>query len=89
MDIQEVAPPHRFMAPQEHSVNFAPRPGIQIDTQGVSPQDPRMFQTDRGSLDLSYRDNVMDRLLHVALTFPGGVGALPGHRASGAIATEK
>ena len=50
------------------------RPGIQVDTQGVSPQDPRMFQTNLGSLDLSYRENVMDRLLHVVLTFPVCLG---------------
>ena len=89
MDIQEVAQPHQFMAPLEHSTNFVPRPGIQVDTQGVSPQDPRIFQTNLGSLDLSYRENVMDRLLHVALTFPVCVGPLPKVPDSGELGTEK
>ena len=80
MDIQEVAQPHQFMALREHSTNFVPRPGI---------QDPRMFQTNLGSLDLFYRENVMDRLLHVALTFPVYVGPLPKVPDSGELATKK
>lgn len=66
-----------------------PRSSIQVHTQGVSPQDPRIFQTNLGSLDLSYRENVMDRLLHVALTFPVCVGPLPKVPDSGELATEK
>ena len=84
MDIQEVARPHQFMARY-----LVDRPGIQVDTQGVSPQDPRMFQTSLGSLDLSYRENVMDRLLHVVLTFPVCVGPLAKVPDSGELATEK
>ena len=83
MDIQEVARPHQFMARY-----LVDRPGIQVDTQDVSPQHPRMFQTNLGSLDLSYRENVMDRLLHVALTFPVCVGPLPKVPDSGELGTE-
>ena len=38
-----------------------PRSGIQVHTQGVSPHFPRNFQTDLGSLDLSYREIVMEQ----------------------------
>ena len=34
---------------------LAPRPCIQFESQGVSLQDPRIFQKDLGSLDFSYR----------------------------------
>ena len=34
---------------------------IQVHTQGVSSQDTTIFQTDLGSLDLSYREIVMEQ----------------------------
>ena len=34
---------------------------MQVQTHSVYPQDPRIFQTDLGSLDLSYREIVMEQ----------------------------
>ena len=53
------------------------------------PQEPSTVQRDLGSLALSAEETQQNSLVEVALTFPGSVGALPGCRASGAIATEK
>ena len=39
-----------------------PRSSVQLPTHGVSPQDPRTFQTDLGSLDLSYRESTMEQM---------------------------
>ena len=36
--------------PRREMRSLAPRPGIQGHAEGVFPQDPRMFQTDLGSL---------------------------------------
>ena len=52
----------------------------------MSPQDPKVFQTDLGSLDLSYRETMMDRHLDDALPFPVSVGSFPLVSGSGEIA---
>ena len=89
MDFQAIARPHCLRAHRDKIASFATKVRYSGYTQGVSPQDPRIFQTNLGSLDLSYRENVMDRLLHVALTFPVCVGPLPKVPNSGELATEK
>ena len=66
------------------------RSGIQVRTQDVSPQYPRIFQTDLGSLDLSYRENMVGGTdWNVCLLFPESVGAFPKVTKSGEIVTEK
>ena len=40
---------------------FPSRSVIQVHTQGVFPQDSRIFQTDLDSLEPSYRENVMEQ----------------------------
>ena len=55
----------------------------------ISPQDPRTFQTDLGSLAPSCRGNMIEQLFGGCFDFPGRVGSLPVCRASGAIAAEK
>ena len=55
----------------------------------ISPQDPRTFHTDLGSLAPSCRGNMREQLFGGCFDFPGRVGSLPVCRASGAIAAEK
>ena len=53
---------------------------MQIQTHSVYLQDPRIFQTDLGSLDLSYRENVMEETFGCWFAFPCEIGGLPyGH----------
>lgn len=47
---------HHFRATREKYANL--NLGVQINAQGVSPHDPRIFQTDLGSLELSCRGNI-------------------------------
>ena len=60
---------------------------IQFHTQDVSPQYPRIFQTDLGSLDLSCKENMMEQTLGCFLWECGGV--FPKLTQSGEIVTEK
>ena len=53
------------------------RSSIQVHTQYVSLQYPRIFQPDLGSLDPSYRENLMEQTFDVCLLFPVSVGVLP------------
>ena len=79
MDFQTVARPHHIKGlPAERKMQILPlRPSIQVDTQGVSPQDPRMFQTDLGSLDLSCRGNMMEQMFGCCFDFPCECGTPP------------
>ena len=61
---------------------------IQVNTHGVSGQFLRNFQTDLGSLDLSYRENMMEQRLG-CLLFRESVGVVPKLTQSGEIVTEK
>ena len=65
------------------------RPGNQVDVQGVSPQDPRTFQTHLGSLDLSYIGNVKEQTFGSCFDISWECGSLPVARTSEAFATEK
>ena len=50
------------LGPSERKMGILPpRSVMQVQTDGVYPQDPRIFQTDLGSLDLSYREIVMEQ----------------------------
>ena len=49
-DFQAAARSHCIRAPRREMRIMAPRPGIEGHAQGVSLQDPGMFQTDLGSL---------------------------------------
>ena len=56
------------------------RSSAQLHTQDVSPQYPRIFQKDLGSLDFFYRDNVMEPNFGCWFYFPCTFGGLPyGH----------
>ena len=66
-----------------------PRPSIQVDAQGVSPQDPRTFQTDLCSLALFCRGNMMEQPFGGCFDFPWGYGSPPWAQDLRAIATEK
>ena len=63
MDYQAAASPHPFSAKREKMLIFPRRFNNQVHTQSVFLQYPRIFQTDVGSLDLSYRDKLMELLL--------------------------
>ena len=89
MDFQATAKTAPFGAHRQKNGNLETKTGIQVDTHGVSAQDPRIFRTDLGSLNLSYRETVMDRHLDDGLPFPVSVGSFPSVSASGEIATEK
>ena len=72
------------------------RSGIQVHTQGVSLQDPIIFQTDLGSQDCSYRGNMMEKTFGYWFAFPcvcgggeRGVAAFPKVLVSREIVTEK
>ena len=60
---------HLTLRPIRRKVGILQRSsGIQVHTQGVSPQDTTIFQTDLGSLGLSYWENVMDVWMLVCLS---------------------
>ena len=63
MDYQAAANPHPFSTNREKMLVLPTRLNSQVHTQYMSLQYPRIFQTDLGSLDLSYRDNLMELLL--------------------------
>ena len=50
---------------------------MQVHTQDVSLQYPRILQTDVGSLDLSCRENVMEQWFGCWFSIPCEYGALP------------
>ena len=80
---------HIILGPAERKRQILPtKSGIQFHTQDVSPQYPRIFQTDLGSLDLSYRENMMEQTLG-CLLFHESVGVFPKVTKSGEIVTEK
>ena len=61
MDYQAAA--SAFSANREKIPILPTRFNNQVHIQYVSLKYPRIFQADLGSLDLSYRDNLMERLL--------------------------
>ena len=61
MDYQATASP--FSANGEKILILPTQFNNQVHTQYVSLKYPRIFQADLGSLDLSYRDNLMEILL--------------------------
>ena len=61
MDYQATASP--FSANGEKILILPTQFNNQVHTQYVSLKYPRIFQADLGSLDLSYRDNLMEHLL--------------------------
>ena len=68
---------------------LAPRPGIQLGAQGILPT-----VSDHGADRTRHMSSPVEQpsqnnCVEIALMFPGSVGALPGCRASGAIAIEK
>ena len=59
MDFQAVARPHHFKAHWEEYGNLPQKSSVQVHTQFVYLQDPRIFQTDLGSVDgLSLKGNL-------------------------------
>ena len=88
MDFQAVVKPRHFRPSREENANLPTKSSIQFHTQDVSPQYPRISQTDLGSLDLSYRENMMEQRLG-CLLFRESVGVVPKLTQSGEIVTEK
>ena len=79
---------HIILGPAERKMRILPtNSSIQFHTQDVSPQYPRIFQTDLGSLDLSCRENMMEQTLGCFPWECGGV--FPKLTQSGEIVTEK
>ena len=70
MDFQAVARLHHFRAIREKMLILPARFSIQVHTQCVSLQYPRIFQTDLGSLDLFYRESVRNLSFFACLFFP-------------------
>ena len=61
--IKQMSAPHPFSTNREKILILPTRFNNQVHTQYVSMQYPRIFQIDLGSLDLSYKDNLMGLLL--------------------------
>lgn len=89
MDFQAIARPHCLRAHQDKIASFATKVWYSGYTQGVSPQDPRIFQMDLGSLDLSHRKNVMEQMFGRWFANLVNVGTFPMVSASGEIVSEK
>ena len=77
MDFQAVARPHGFRANREKMLILSTRSSIQVHTQYVSLQYPRIFQTNLGSLDLSYSENLMEQTSGCLFAFLCECGGLP------------
>ena len=77
MDFQAVAKLTPFRPHKERNGTLETKVGINVNTHGVSPQDPRIFQTDLGSLYLSYRETVMEQPFGCWLAFPCECWDLP------------
>ena len=60
IDFQAVAKPQLSRVNQETMLILSSRCNIQVHTQYVSLQYPRIFKTDLGSLDPSYRENLLE-----------------------------
>ena len=69
MGFQAVAWPHCFRANREKMLILLTTSSIQVQTQYVSLQNPRIFQTDLGSLDLFYKENVRNLSVFACLFF--------------------
>jgi len=89
MDFQAVTRHHSFRTNREKNANYATSSIIQVHTQDMSSQYTQIFQTDLGSLDHSYRQNVMQQSLDVGLPFPVSVVAFLKLTLSEEFATEK
>ena len=75
MDYQAAASP--FSANGEKILILPTQFNNQVHTQYVSLKYPRIFQTDLGSLDLSYRENLMEQTFGCLFAFPSECGCLP------------
>ena len=79
---------HTVLGPPETKMQILPlRYSIQIDTQFVSLQDPRMFQTDL--IRSLLQRKVMEQTFGCCFDYPSECGTLPWFTASGDIAPEK
>ena len=56
---------------------MAPRSGMQVHTQAVIPEKPRMFLIDLGSLELSSRAKGKEEMCGGGSAFPCECGATP------------
>ena len=65
-----VGRPQCFRASWGKNAKLPAWSSIQVHTQDVFLQYPRNFQTILGSLDLSYRENVMEQMLECLFAFP-------------------
>ena len=78
------------LRPTKRKMQILPsRFDIQVNTHGVSLQFPRNLQTDLGSLDLCYREKVMEQTFGCCFAFPCECGDLPSVLVSGEITSEK
>ena len=77
IDFQAVAKPQLSRVNQETMLILSSRCNIQVHTQYVSLQYPRIFKTDLGSLDPSYRENLMEQTFGCLFAFPSECGCLP------------
>ena len=68
---------HSFSSNQQKMLILPTSSRMQIHTQYVSWQYPRIFQTDRGLLDLSYRENFIEQTFGCLFSFSCEFGALP------------
>ena len=77
MDFQAVARPHCFKVNREKILMLPTKSSIQVHTQYVSLKYPRIFQTDLGSLDPSYRENLMEQTFWCLFACPCECGGFP------------
>ena len=77
MDFQVTARQHLFRANREKMLILPTRSSIQVHTQYVSLQYPRIFQTDLGSLYPSYRENSMEQTFWCLFACPCECGGFP------------
>ena len=70
MDFCAIARPHCFRSRQEEYGIFATSSSINVNTQFVYPQNLELVQTDLGSVDHSYRENVMEQTFGFWFPFP-------------------
>ena len=73
------------LGPTDNKMQILPSKSIiQVNTHGVTPQFPRNFHRDLCSLDLSYRENLMEQMFGCWFSFSFDCEALPyGHSLRG------
>ena len=77
MDFRATARWHLFRANREKMLSLPRRSSIQVHTQYVSLEYPRISQTDLGSLDPSYRENSMEQTFWCLFAYPCECGGFP------------